>query len=392
MPRGPRFVSKSIFVENFSSGIYYGHEFEDRTYPAVTQIWDKSSEAITSNHKSPTPYSREVFRRLGEIPAVVYHWNGKEGDERVEYTRTTHLSSQYTDIPYWGVSERHLQLVGNAFAHASTEVRNKVAAGKFETATFCAESKESANMLADTAKQLWAAQIAARKRQWSQVAEILGVARKHQLNGRFPANRWLEYQYGWRPLVRDAHFLWNQFRQSIEKTPLCVTTTQGSGWSNFEQSESVTTSSGGGVRATITAKIANNLAHSMQQWGLINPAVVAWELVPFSFCIDWGIPIGNFLNSLSATAGMEFVDGYFSDFQRTNWTVRSPQRTGGQETVISSGEFSFERTFFRRTLMPGFPMPQLYGSKNPFSTSHVANAVALATQLFSGYTGPKSRP
>jgi hypothetical protein len=39
------------------------------------------------------------------------------------------------------------------------------------------------------------------------------------------------------------------------------------------------------------------------QMGFINPAAVAWELVPFSFLVDWFLPVGDFLNSFTDLLG-----------------------------------------------------------------------------------------
>jgi len=42
--------------------------------------------------------------------------------------------------------------------------------------------------------------------------------------------------------------------------------------------------------------------------GVINPATVLWELTPYSFVLDWFLPIGKWLANFSASAGMTFDD------------------------------------------------------------------------------------
>jgi len=41
----------------------------------------------------------------------------------------------------------------------------------------------------------------------------------------------------------------------------------------------------------------------LSQLGLVNPASLAWELVPFSFVVDWFANVGDFLASFTDTVG-----------------------------------------------------------------------------------------
>lgn len=45
------------------------------------------------------------------------------------------------------------------------------------------------------------------------------------------------------------------------------------------------------------------------QFTLGNPASLAWEVVPFSFVVDWAIPIGDYLGSLDALKGVKQLHG-----------------------------------------------------------------------------------
>lgn len=57
-----------------------------------------------------------------------------------------------------------------------------------------------------------------------------------------------------------------------------------------------------------------------------NPAEIAWELTPWSFVIDWGIPIGDYLSSIDALVGVNNTRGtvthkayYDSSCDGTGW-------------------------------------------------------------------------
>jgi len=114
--------------------------------------------------------------------------------------------------------------------------------------------------------------------------------------------------------------------------------------------------------------------------GLINPAEVAWELTPWSFVVDWFIPVGNFLEALTARAGVTFIDGcsaykVVSDRHMTYMGYDS----GALPLTNSFGITSHCESYTRRKL-GGFPYPGFY-YKSPFSSKHALNALALVRQL-----------
>jgi hypothetical protein len=54
-------------------------------------------------------------------------------------------------------------------------------------------------------------------------------------------------------------------------------------------------------------KIIPDSVRNVSALGLTNPALVGWELVPFSFVVDWFTPIGSWLESLTAFEGYNVV-------------------------------------------------------------------------------------
>lgn len=134
------------------------------------------------------------------------------------------------------------------------------------------------------------------------------------------ANNFLEYHFGWSPLLGDIHdavkVLNNpvatfnlargrgaNYRQVVEKDE----SPSSSVWSYRWYDTYYYTQQGARVRA-----ITNRNLHSLDQFGLLNPAVIAWELVPFSFVVDWFANVGNVLASFSDFAGMTLESTYTS--------------------------------------------------------------------------------
>jgi len=124
------------------------------------------------------------------------------------------------------------------------------------------------------------------------------------------ANNWLEYHFGWEPLLRDIYDSADVLNNPIKKfaaTKGVATAVRTAGYSSNLGSVSdfgqwrteYLCKQGGTVKA-----ITSGTLHSLDQFGLINPASLAWEVVPFSFVVDWFSNVGDVLRSLSDFAGM----------------------------------------------------------------------------------------
>jgi len=152
------------------------------------------------------------------------------------------------------------------------------------------------------------------------------------------ANNWLEFHFGWQPLISDiydaAEVLNNPVKSfTIEKATsreyvLVPPTIYDNyvAWNKFYSINAVVMcKQGARVRA-----ITNAGLHSLEQWGLINPASLAWEVVPFSFVVDWFVNVGDFLRSFSDFAGMTLDSSFATNYSRSQtmgWYVHKPPYT-----------------------------------------------------------------
>jgi hypothetical protein len=126
--------------------------------------------------------------------------------------------------------------------------------------------------------------------------------------------------------------------------------------------------------------------------GLTNPALLAWELVPFSFVLDWLLPIGDWLSSLDATVGLQFSDGSMSvkkditqTYQTRRVTVQNGTYTWGtysnREECFDVSSSKVER--LERTKLTSFPAVAFPPFKNPASLMHLATSMALLRKALS---------
>jgi hypothetical protein len=121
------------------------------------------------------------------------------------------------------------------------------------------------------------------------------------------------------------------------------------------------------------------------QLGFTNPVNLFWEVLPWSFVLDWAWPIGTYLELLSAFDGLTFVDGFCTQFSKQRLTAEISfngpvQAAGGNVRMYGS----YDRTTIQvnRTKLTTFPSPKIPRLKNPISRVHVANALALLRTAF----------
>lgn len=246
-----------------------------------------------------------------------------------------------------------------------------------------AESNKTIRMLADTALTFAKTLVYARKGQWSKLRKLLRDNGK-PVPGRL-ANTWLAFQYGWRPLLSDLYGLHQTVKAGLvsndqilrvrgaSKGETSLTFTFGTVKRTFPVQL--------GSRTVIYAKVSNSDIARLNQFGLADPASIAWEVVPFSFVVDWFVPIGSFLAALGATRGLTFVDGCRTDhltIDHTDYYV--PQKS--YISVIRSGKVTVrtEGVAMERVLLTGFPPAMPVISLRPLTSTRSVSATALIAQ------------
>lgn len=185
-----------------------------------------------------------------------------------------------------------------------------------------AELNKTRSMVADLTKQIWLVYKDVRKfriRNAGRAFERIG-RRYFDSRGKIVtdplAKRWLEYQYGIKPLVSDIHGACEELSNKFQAGQYLFADT---GWIRSAEKSYVQTSTFSGtfyfeksLRARARWKVAANRAQDFTRLGLTNPAEVVWELIPFSFVVDWVLPIGNWLAQFDALHGTEGCLCYLS--------------------------------------------------------------------------------
>jgi hypothetical protein len=210
-----------------------------------------------------------------------------------------------------------------------------------------AEASRTSNMILDRAKRLADSYRAFRRGDLRKVARILN------LNPRTAHKNWLEYKYGWMPLLMDVKGGAEAIAQARVRRPQRFRVSSKASRETKDDMVSITSSVGGSqnvhnltteftrqLRCQIDLEVTNPHLASAQQLGLTNPALIAWELVPFSFVADWFISVGDYLKATTALQGLTVRKALFSYREHSTCASRYATSAGADVNFRYSAAFS----------------------------------------------------
>lgn len=211
-------------------------------------------------------------------------------------------------------------LVNSSGIQSEVSVRNeliinaliKASDMKINLAVSLAESAKTAELILGKARQISSAYFALRRGDLRKVASLLNItpSKIHR--------NWLEYKYGWMPLLMDVKGAAEHLARQNLGPRLPRFSVSSSKTVESSPKRVIATSYSTGAVGTETWSVSYQRRQSIKLWfevanpnllnasslGLTNPALVAWELVPFSFVFDWFISVGNYLQAVTAMHGL----------------------------------------------------------------------------------------
>lgn len=282
----------------------------------------------------------------------------------------------------------------------------------FSGAIFLAEGHEALKMIASSATRIRLALMALKRGNplgviralgisapsalWTKRVKKLGLrkakagfSQTSSLKGM--SNLWVEANYGWLPLLQDveAGATWLGFALNgggparIVKVEKRWESEGVLNLNNSQPSMCVFNRRKQKRRLKIQAEIYRVSEEYLPN--LITPLSVAWEVLPWSFVVDWFVPVGSYLAALGTSRD---VSGQFIITQSIEDDWFDPTTTIEGYTYGSCFLGVETRHQFRlyRNVLPYLPVPSpisdfLNKAQGYKSWRHAANAVALLSQL-----------
>lgn len=355
--------------------------------------WIKHPEGFFFPWRDPSSYTRGHAVIDISCSSDTANWSNQWSRGNVVYNGP--ISVDLTDSGDWSkfIASRldMSPLVRyNELARNNTAIRLKIKDAKFNLSIFAAEFKKTVGTLAGATKDLIGIYRNVKRGNFKgaikhfRPADLKGN-RKGKFSSKDPASRWLELQYGWGPIINDIAGSYEYITENIDKL---MTYSVSANFKEDVPKHNILTGWNGdvldaegsrGFRTKIHYLIDLPALREASRLGLLNPLQVGWDLIPFSFVVDWFVPVANMLEALDATVGTRFISGTRTSWCDINLTGKS-----------RSEYFSFNEAYgeypilpvtgkiysIQRSVLYDYPLVLPY-YKNPFSVSHFATALSL---------------
>lgn len=255
----------------------------------------------------------------------------------------------------------------------------KIRGHEFNLAVNVAQSKKLVDMCVLNIRKLSRSLRYLKRGDFANAARQLGIRKppRSRLNAGDVSGRWLELQYGWMPAVKDSYEAAKAYEALTTYRHSRVVVTKQKR-SSYEGSAAPSNYSCPGIART-RRKIVYEMEEALsapRSLGLMDPFSVVWEIIPYSFVIDWFIPVGSYLENLAVIPNLRGRFCVSTDqmkqaaFGRAlNPTYAGRRRTyfARQVTRSVSTGLSVQKPWFQ-------PLPLALSAKRIF------NAIALGHQ------------
>jgi hypothetical protein len=206
------------------------------------------------------------------------------------------------------------------------------------------------------------------------------------------SENWLEYKYGWYPTVSSIYGLAKEAITPPKDGPCFYVARAGA--SGVKYSSSVSSgivdeafcNRSDRVEIKVCLNLKPTILAQLSRISSLNPASIAWELLPYSFVVDWVFDIGGYLRASenALLGGLVFNHGYVTrGYTIDKKYFRSGSKNLGPDTSYSvNGNRQSYSRYKSRSVLSGYPRPLRPTFQISMGSSRVMSAAALLNQHF----------
>lgn len=381
------------------------HDYESFNDFIIPGYKARSSAGEVFNQPLHQTYIRSI------TPKAMWSWNYVDGpglgEIKIEGSDSWFFSKPYTanvDWSYQGSRAYEAEVTGISTDQklldlAAIQAKANVIKADAQALVMLAELNKVVAMVNMSSTRMKSAlTLLAQGRPKKAILSALGHV-KHKGSSNFrnvsrtASARWLEIQYGWLPLIYDIQgalkalgtvqkprFTARGFA-SDSKSLSTTGFTYYSGITQLKMNWALNQSLEKRVRAYILYEV-DARSFITQKLGLLQVPSSAWELVPWSFVIDWFVNIGSWLDALTPRIGVNILaEGWTLATQHdrvrsitsTNFTAPYSNESG----LTGTSDFWSGRYKARNVGLPAFPLPRVNVKFNP---KRAIDSIALLVQ------------
>lgn len=200
---------------------------------------------------------------------------------------------------------------------------------------------------------------------------------KRKLDAGDVSGAWLAMMYGWLPTLSDLYESAKAY-EALTSQRSSSFVISGKRETSYEASQSP-----GVFKAPGKRSVSHRMHYTLHEYlsvprtlGLTDPASVVWELVPFSFVVDWFIPIGSYFEALAVIPELK------GSWKRTSLDKSSAHSAYTRPGACTTALDLYERKVYKRThgTTLAVPKPRFVFDDN-LRGNRIYNAIALVHQL-----------
>lgn len=193
-------------------------------------------------------------------------------------------------------------------------------------------------------------------------------------------NNWMELRYGWGPLMGSIQSFCDVLTKPVKGADIRASgkATQHIEWfSKGELRHVYDWVHRCKMQATVS--VSDPLLASLNQYGLVNWASVAYELVTLSFVLDWFVPVGKIIEDQTRFIGLSFSNAF------TTYKTQATEWYGRYYTYESAGCTVYSE-LKQRELWTGSPpaIPNRWQIANGLNAKRCMDSLALLTGALRG--------
>lgn len=299
------------------------------------------------------------------------------------YSNTSFIEVEPTMIenPYLGADRSSLLGIDDLSPLIQNKIREEIISAKAQLAVDLIELRKTKKMLFNAAQTLLAGY---RDIRAGQPFRTFVKTMNKDGFGSLAGKKWLEFIYGWAPSVKSsfevAEILAKEFNKGLTIT----------GRVNAKQrvdKSRVLPYGYEDVTCILKARgfyeftVQDPKLLQLSQLGFQNPLSVAWEVMPWSFVLDWFVDVGGYINRMDFALGLSNVYWQYSArrFSYANITYTSTPNVAKLDTQPCMAMAT--RLTYKRSTPSGVVLNSFKGLK-PFTneTVRLTSAVALVNQ------------
>jgi hypothetical protein len=271
------------------------------------------------------------------------------------------------------------------------KLAEKVRGHSFDLGVNLAEASKTYGSILGNLQSVGAALIHLKHGRYGDATRALGRGNDRLSRGRVArldskdlSGRWLEMQYAFLPTVSQAFEAAKAFESLTGPRLLRFSARLGRSKAVDESTSPTVYQTT--MRCTYSKSITVHLLEPLglgRSLGLVNPLEIAWELVPYSFVVDWFLPIGSYISAwgvIPALNGKYLTTELGSKKRGSTRAVGSPPNAAYALYVAGKRRermFRFVRD--ASTSIP-IPRPQFNGGLPVLSPRRLLSAVSLIHQ------------